>query len=166
MEKRGGNNNAYTTKDVTVYMDWFPPDSLELLFKMESDRMAHLKFDPKIVESERGVVYSERRLRVDNDNLGSLSEQVTAAAIMAHPYHWPVVGWASDIEAWTAEDLENYYRKGYAPNNCTMVAVGDVKTDEVFELARKYFEPIPVARYVCGTANEGAGTGRAALRSN
>src|SRR4051812_31450424 len=76
MEQRGGNNNAYTTKDVTVYTDWFPPDSLSLVFDMEADRMTHLTFDPKLVESERGVVYSERRLRVDNDNVGALSEQV------------------------------------------------------------------------------------------
>jgi zinc protease len=124
MEVHGGNNNAYTTKDVTVYTDWFPPDALELMMRMESDRMAHLAFQPKIVESERGVVYSERRLRVDNDNLGALSEQVNAAAIIAHPYHWPVVGWASDIESWTMQDLEMYYKQGYAPNNCILVAAG------------------------------------------
>jgi zinc protease len=143
MEQRGGNNNAYTTKDVTVYTDWFPPDSLELMFEMEADRMSHLTFDQKLVESERGVVYSERRLRVDNDNAGALAEQVNATAIMAHPYHWPVVGWASDIEAWTAQDLETYYRQGYSPNNCTMVVVGDVRTANVQALAGKYFGSIP-----------------------
>jgi len=143
MEVHGGNNNAYTTKDVTVYTDWFPPDTLDLMMRMESDRMAHLVFQPKIVESERGVVYSERRLRVDNDNLGALSEQVEAAAIIAHPYHWPVVGWASDIEAWTMQDLETYYKQGYAPNNCIMVVTGDVRTDRVFQLAKQYFEAIP-----------------------
>ena len=143
MEVHGGNNNAYTTKDVTVYTDWFPPDALELMMRMESDRMAHLAFQPKIVESERGVVYSERRLRVDNDNLGALSEQVNAAAIIAHPYHWPVVGWASDIESWTMQDLEMYYKQGYAPNNCILVAAGDVSATRVFQLANQYFEAIP-----------------------
>lgn len=143
MEMRGGNNNAYTTKDVTVYTDWFPPDALELMMRMESDRMAHLAFQPKIVESERGVVYSERRLRVDNDNFGALEEQVNAAAIIAHPYHWPVVGWASDIEAWTMQDLETYYKHGYAPNNCIMVAAGDVSAERVFQLAQQNFEVIP-----------------------
>ena len=143
MEMRGGNNNAYTTKDVTVYTDWFPPDALELMMRMESDRMAHLAFQPKIVESERGVVYSERRLRVDNDNFGALEEQVNAAAIIAHPYHWPVVGWASDIEAWTMQDLETYYKQGYAPNNCIMVAAGDVSAERVFQLAQQNFEVIP-----------------------
>jgi zinc protease len=143
MEQKGGNNNAYTTKDATVYMDWFPPGALELMMDMESDRMAHLTLDPKLVESERGVVYSERRLRIDNDNSGALSEQVIAAAIIAHPYHWPVIGWPSDIEAWTRQDLDDYYRQGYAPNNCVMVAVGDIETTRVFDLAKKYFDPLP-----------------------
>ena len=143
MEENGGSNNAYTTKDVTVYTDWFPPSALKLMMDMESDRMAHLTLDPKIVESERGVVYSERRLRVDNDNFGALSEQVTASAIIAHPYHWPVVGWPSDIEAWTRQDLETYYQQGYAPNNCLMAVVGDVDANTVFDLAKKYFSSIP-----------------------
>jgi zinc protease len=143
MEKSGGSNNAYTTRDATVYTDWFPPDALELMMDMESDRMAHMTFDPKIVESERGVVYSERRLSVDNSNIGALSEQVEAAAIIAHPYHWPVVGWPTDIEAWTLQDLEDYYKQGYAPNNCVMVVVGDTTPKTVFDLAQKYFGGIP-----------------------
>src|SRR5262249_21248065 len=97
MEKAGGNNNAYTTQDVTVYTDWFPPTALELMFDMEADRMRDLGFDPKIVESERGVVYSERRSSVDNSNFGTVFEQLWAGAFVAHPYHWPVVGWPSDI---------------------------------------------------------------------
>jgi zinc protease len=93
MDSAGGNNNAYTSKDLTVYTDWFPSTALELMFDMESDRMRDLAFDPKIIESERGVVYSERRTSVDNSNYGTLSEQLEAAAFTAHPYHWPVVGW-------------------------------------------------------------------------
>jgi zinc protease len=143
MEKAGGNNNAYTTRDVTVYTDWFPRAAMELMFDMESDRMQHLAFDPKIVESERGVVYSERRLSVDNNNFGLLYEQVNAAAFTAHPYSWPVIGWASDIEAWTMDDLKHHYRIGYAPNNCVMVVTGAVTEKEVMALAKKYLEPIP-----------------------
>lgn len=146
MEQHGGSNNAYTTKDVTVYTDWFPPSALDLMLGMEADRMANLTLDPKIVESERGVVYSERRLRVDNDNAGALSEQLIAASIIAHPYHWPVVGWASDIEAWTRDDLETYYKEGYAPNNCVMVAVGDVSAPEVLRLTKQHFKSIPSHR--------------------
>jgi zinc protease len=143
MEKNGGNNNAYTTQDDTVYTDWFPPSALELMMDMEADRIRDLNFDPKIIESERGVVYSERRSSVDNNNFGILLEQLNAAAFTAHPYHWPVVGWPSDIESWTMEDLQNHFRMGYAPNNCIMVVVGDVSSAEVLTLAKKYLGPIP-----------------------
>src|SRR5450432_3044741 len=90
IERAGGNNNAYTSEDVTVYTDWFPGSALELMFDMEADRMQNLAFDPKIIESERGVVYSERRTSVDNSNGGILSELAEATAFEAHPYHWPV----------------------------------------------------------------------------
>jgi len=143
MEKSGGNNNAYTSEDVTVYTDWFPGAALELMFDMEADRMQNLAFDPKIIESERGVVYSERRTSVDNSNTGLLYEQLRAAAFIAHPYHWPVVGWPSVIEAWTMDDLRSHYKTGYAPNNCVMVVVGDVTSEQVMALAKKYIEPIP-----------------------
>jgi zinc protease len=143
MEAAGGSNNAYTSNDLTVYQDWFPNSQLELIFELESDRVQNLAFDPKIVESERQVVYSERRLSVDNDNFGLLEEQLEATAIMAHPYHWSVIGWPSDIEKWTLDDLKTYFAKGYSPSNATMVVVGDVKADNVFSLAEKYMEPIP-----------------------
>jgi zinc protease len=142
MDDHGGSNNAFTNSDVTVYTDWFPSSALELMFDMESDRMRDLDFDPKVIESERGVVYSERRLSVDNSNGGALRELAEATAFMAHPYHWPVVGWPSDIESWTMDDLKAHFRMGYAPNNCVLVIVGDVKFDGVLELARKYMGPI------------------------
>ena len=143
MEKNGGNNNAYTTRDDTVYMDWFPSAMLELMFDLEADRIRDLSFDPKMIESERGVVYSERRSSVDNSNFGALYEQLNAAAYTAHPYGWPVVGWASDIESWTMDDLKSHFRMGYAPNNCVMVISGDVQAEQVIALAKKYLEPIP-----------------------
>ena len=143
MDNIGGNNNAYTTNDVTVYTDWFPSPALELMFDMEADRIRDLAFDPKIVESERGVVYSERRSSVDNSNIGMLYELARATAFVAHPYHWPVVGWPSDIESWSMDDLKNHFRMGYAPNNCVLVVVGDVLNAQVISLAKKYLEPIP-----------------------
>ncbi|MCC7341135.1 MAG: insulinase family protein [Bryobacterales bacterium] len=143
MEKAGGRNNAYTSNDVTVYTDFFPATALELMFDMEADRIANLSLEPKIVESERGVVYSERRLTVDNNPGGLLYEQLRATAFIAHPYQWPVIGWASDIESWTREDLLRYYRMGYAPNNCTVVIAGAVNEGQVLELAKKHLEPIP-----------------------
>jgi zinc protease len=113
------------------------------MFDMEADRIQHLSFDPKIIESERGVVSSERLTSVDNDNYGLLEEQLNAAAFTAHPYGWPVVGWPSDINAWTMDDLKSWFKMGYAPNNCVLVVVGDVAADEVVKLAKEFLEPIP-----------------------
>ena len=110
---------------------------------MESDRIRDLAFDPKIVESERGVVYSERRTSYDNNPQNALIQETHSAAITAHPYHWPVIGWSSDIESWTMDDLKAHFKMGYAPNNCTMVVVGDVTIEQVMALAKKYIEPIP-----------------------
>jgi len=142
MEANGGANNAYTSSDVTVYQDWFPRSALEVIFDLEADRIENLAIDPDVVESERGVVYSERRLRVDNDNFGQLYEQMQATAFVAHPYQFPVIGWPSDIEAWSQGDLESYFRTYYAPNNSTMILVGDVEPEEIFSLAEKYFGSI------------------------
>jgi zinc protease len=143
MEANGGSNNAYTSSDVTVYQDWFPRSALGVIFDLEGDRMANLSFDPKVVESERGVVYSERRSSVDNDNLGALIEQMDATAYVAHPYQIPTIGWPSDIEGWTQDDLKTYYKTYYAPNNAVMFVVGDVEPAEVFALAEKTIGKIP-----------------------
>ena len=143
MEANGGSNNAYTSSDVTVYQDWFPRSALEVIFDLEGDRMANLSFDPKVVESERGVVYSERRSSVDNNNLGALVEQMDATAYLAHPYQIPTIGWPSDIEGWTQQDLKNYYKTYYAPNNAVMFVVGDVEPAEVFAMAEKTIGKIP-----------------------
>jgi zinc protease len=143
MEANGGENNAYTNQNLTVYQDWFPRTALPLIFDIEADRIQYLQFDPKKIASEREVVASERRLRTDNDNSGLLDEQLWATAYIAHPYQWPVVGWMSDIEHWTMDDLKHHFEMGYAPNNATMVVVGDVTSDEIFQLCEKYIEPIP-----------------------
>jgi zinc protease len=143
MEAQGGANNAFTSDDVTVYQDWFPRNALELVFDLESDRVANLAFVPTVIESERGVVYSERRLRVDDNNQGLLSEQVQATAFVAHPYRFPTIGWPADIESWRMEDLQKFFKTYYAPNNLTLVLAGDLVPERVFELAKRYFEAIP-----------------------
>ena len=143
MEAAGGANNAYTSADVTVYQDWFPRSALEIIFDLEADRLQNLETVAEVVESERQVVYSERRSSIDNNNLRKLAEQVQAIAYVAHPYQFPVLGWPSDIESWTQDDLSNYYRTYYAPNNRTIVIAGDVTPVEVFALAEKYFSPTP-----------------------
>jgi len=143
MEAQGGANNAFTSDDVTVYQDWFPRGALDLVFDLESDRVGNLAFVPEVIESERGVVSSERRLRVEDNNPGFLSEQVQAAAFVTHPYRFPTIGWPADIQAWRRSDLEQFFRTYYAPNNLTLVLAGDLVPEEVFALAREYFEPIP-----------------------
>ncbi|MEL7184801.1 MAG: pitrilysin family protein [Pseudomonadota bacterium] len=139
MEAAGGSNNAYTSNDLTVYQDWFPRSALDVVFELEADRLENLAIDPEVVESERGVVYSERRLRVDNDTSGHLFEQMLATAFIAHPYQFPVIGWPSDIENWSQEDLESFFQTYYAPNNLTMVVTGDVDAEAIFVLADDYF---------------------------
>jgi zinc protease len=143
MEANGASNNAYTSQNVTVYQDWFPRSALELIYDIEADRIRDLTFDPKKIASEREVVASERRLSVDNNNFGLLDEQLRATAFIAHTYQWPVVGWMSDIQSWTMEDLKHHFEMGYSPSNATMVVVGDVSPEEIFQLCEKYIEPIP-----------------------
>ncbi len=142
MEAAGGSNNASTSNDLTIYTDWFPSSATETIFDLEGDRMANLAFDPKVVESERGVVYSERRSSVDNDNFGTLMEQVQATAFTAHPYQFPTIGWPSDIEHWKIDDLKRFFKTYYAPNNAMLVIAGDVEPAQVFALADKYLAPL------------------------
>ena len=143
MEAAGGANNAYTSNDVTVYMDWFPTSALETIFELEADRLMNLAIDPQVVESERGAVYSERRSRVDDNHSSRLYELVMATAYVAHPYQNPVIGWPSDIENWTQQDLEDFFKTYYAPNNLTMVIVGDVTPEQIYLLANDHLSPLP-----------------------
>ena len=143
MEAAGGSNNAYTTENLTVYTDWFPISALETIFDLEADRIGHLELDPKMVESERGVVLSERSTGLENSNFRNISEQVKGAAFLAHPYRWSVIGYESDIKNWSIDDLQTYFDTYYAPNNAVVVISGDVSLEAVKSLSKKYFEPIP-----------------------
>lgn len=143
MEAAGGSNNAYTSNDLTVYQDWFPRSALLKIFELEADRLQNLQTYADAVAAEREVVSSERRSSVENDNMSKLYEQVRATAYIAHSYRTPIIGWPSDIEAWTEQDLADFYRSYYAPNNRTMIYTGDITADEVFALAQEYFAPIP-----------------------
>ncbi len=143
MEAAGGANNARTSNDLTVYQNWFPRSALNTIFELEGDRLQNLAIDTDMIESERGVVSSERRLAVDNDSFGRLYEQMLATAFIAHPYQYPIIGWPSDIEGWTEKDVESYFKTYYAPNNYTMVFVGAASPEEIFQLADRYLRPIP-----------------------
>lgn len=143
MEAKGGSNNASTSNDLTIYKDWFPASSLETVFTLEADRIAHLSVDPKMVASERGVVLSERSTGLENSNVRLLMQEINGVAFQAHPYSWPVIGHESDIKAWTQDDLNRYFNVYYAPGNAVVVIVGDVKADQVQKLATRYFGAIP-----------------------
>lgn len=143
MEFNGGANNAYTTEDVTVYTDWFPASSAEVMFDLEGDRISSLSIDPKMVESERGVVLSERRTGLENSPWRNIIQSVKATAFIEHPYHWSVIGYEDDMKNWTQKDLERYFKTYYAPNNCVVVVSGAIKFDKVKALAEKYLGDIP-----------------------
>lgn len=143
MEFNGGANNAYTREDVTVYTNWFPSTSTEVMFDLEADRISSLSIDPKMVESERGVVLSERSTGLENSPWRVLFETAQGVAFLEHPYHWPVIGYEDDMKNWKQSDLERYFRTYYAPNNCVTVISGNVKFEEIKKLAEQYIEPIP-----------------------
>ena len=110
MEAAGGSNNAYTSNDVTVYTNWFPASAIETIFDLEADRIASLAIDPAMVESERGVVLSERSTGLENNKEQKLMEQMSGAAFFAHPYHWPVIGYESDIKVLHEGGRESSFR--------------------------------------------------------
>src|SRR5690606_30587322 len=132
MEANGGANNAFTSRDVTVYTDWFPAARLPLILAMEADRMRALALDAELVEREREVVASERRLSME-EPAAALEEQLWATAYTAHPYQWDVLGWMVDIQNWRQEDLEAFFAAHYVPANAVLAIVGDVGAEAAFE---------------------------------
>jgi len=141
MRNGGSGLNASTSEDGTQYFVSLPSNRLEMWAYIESDRMR----EPVLREfySERDVVFEERRLRTDTQPLGKLWEQFAATAFTAHPYGWPVVGWASDISTVKREQVQEYFRRHYSPNNCVIAIVGDINPKEVVRLVGKYFGDIP-----------------------
>jgi zinc protease len=143
VDKRGGSDNAYTSQDVTVYHQEIAKEHLELIMKMEADRMVNLRLTDSIVLPERGVILQERGERVDNQPGALLGEAVAAALYLNHPYRLPVIGWRHEMETYTTEDALDFYKRFYEPNNAVLVVGGDVTVEEVRRLAESYFAPIP-----------------------
>jgi zinc protease len=143
VQRNGGNDNAFTSKDYTAYFENFAADRLEIAMDLESDRMQNLLLDPKDFLSERDVVKEERRMRYEDDPTQTMIEQMMATAFSAHPYQWPVIGWMADIGNITRDDLASHYRTYYAPDNATIVVVGDFDPKKVLALVQKYFGNIP-----------------------
>jgi predicted Zn-dependent peptidase len=143
LEASGGTSNAYTSNDLTAYYEDFASEALPLVLDLEADRMASLLIDDDSLARERDVVKEERRFRTDNDIDGMLDEALGALAFLAHPYRWPVIGWMSDIEAITRADCERYFRTYYAPNNCTLVLVGDFERQAALKEIERLYGRIP-----------------------
>jgi zinc protease len=167
MEAAGGANNAYTSTDVTVYQDWVPATALEITLELERDRIRALSVDPEVVESERGVVMSERRRSVEDDNHSLMWVQLQSTAFLAHPYQWPIIGWRSDIENWRQEDVEAFHRNWYAVNNALFVVCGAFDRDTIVELLNEKIgsiEPREIPRDVVTIEPEQQGERRVELR--
>lgn len=138
----GGSENAFTGSDYTAYFQTLHKDRLEVSFKLESDRMRNLTLPDAEFQKERKVVIEERRLRTEDKPTSLTYEEFTATAYKTSPYHNPVIGWMNDLENMTVQDLKAWYRQWYAPNNATLVVVGDVDPAKVLTLAKKYFAPL------------------------
>ncbi len=143
VQRNGGNDNAFTSKDYTAYFENFASDRIGISLDLESDRMVNLLIDPKEFLSERDVVKEERRMRYEDDPVNTLVEQMTSVAFSAHPYQWPVIGWMADINNIQRDDLAKHYHLYYAPNNATIVVVGDFDTKTLLPRIEKYFGSIP-----------------------
>ncbi len=143
VQRNGGNDNAFTGKDYTAYFETFAADRIDISLDLESDRMQNLLIDPREFEPERKVVMEERRMRTDDDPTATMVEQMTAEAFIAHPYEWPVIGWMADIGNITRDGLYEHYRTYYAPNNATVVVVGDFDAKALMPRIEHYFGAIP-----------------------
>jgi zinc protease len=135
----GGSENAFTSRDYTAYFQRIASDRLEICLKLEADRMRNLVFLPAEYKKEVSVVQEERRWRVGNQPKSKLFEQFYATAFLTSPVRIPTIGWMNDLDSLAMQDAEDWYHQWYAPNNATLVIVGDVDTDQTIKLVEKYF---------------------------
>jgi zinc protease len=140
IQENGGDDNAFTSNDFTDYFEIINRDHLDVPISLEADRMAN--FEPKGFDSEKAVVMEERRLRTEDSPEDALQEMTEAAAFVAHPYHWPVIGWMHEIEGLTLQDAMAYHAIYYSPQNAIIVAVGDFNADEVLKRIQAAFGSI------------------------
>jgi zinc protease len=139
----GGQSNAYTTEDATVFWETVPAQYLPLVLWLEADRLATLRIDEQAFKTEREVVKEERRMRIDNQPYGRLNELIYDQAFTVHPYKHPTIGSMKDLEAASINDVRDFFRTYYVPNNATLVLVGDFNTKEAQELVTKYLGRVP-----------------------
>ncbi len=144
LQRVGGENNAFTSPDITNYYITLPSANIETAFWLESDRMLSLSFDPKVLEIQQKVVIEEFKQRYLNQPYGDVWLKLRPLAYQVHPYRWATIGKdISHIEKATMDDVKAFFYKYYLPNNAILVVAGDVTTEQVKQLCRKWFEPIP-----------------------
>lgn len=139
----GGQENAFTTRDYTGYYQQIPAQRLEEVMRLEADRFAHNQWPDAEFKKEIEVVKEERRMRTEDQPRALLMEQLNAAVFTASPYHRPVVGWMSDLDAMTPQDVRQFHRQWYVPANAAVVIAGDVDVQRVYVLAEKIYGRIP-----------------------
>jgi zinc protease len=139
----GGQANAYTNEDTTVFWQTIPAQYLPLVLWMEADRMASLRIDEQTFRNEREVVKEERRMRIENPPYGLLNELIISNAFDVHPYKHPVIGSMTDLNAATIDDVRDFYKTYYVPDNATLMIVGDFDVDTATNLVNQYFARIP-----------------------
>ena len=140
--ENGGRENAFTGQDYTAYFQQLEKSRLDISMKMEADRMQNLVMSADEFAKEINVVMEERRMRTDDKPKSQTYEQFIATAFVNSPYHHPIIGWMDDLKNMTVDDAQLWYDNWYAPNNATLVVVGDVEPDAVFEMAKKYYGPL------------------------
>ena len=144
VENAGGQNNAFTSNDITNYYITLPKENIEHAFRLESDRMLSLAFTPKSLEVQRQVVIEEFKQNYLNQPYGDIHLLLRPLAYKKHPYQWPTIGKEiSHIEEASMEDVKSFFYKHYAPNNAILVVAGDVNIDQIKSLSEKWFGPIP-----------------------
>jgi zinc protease len=139
----GGQSNAYTTEDATVFWETVPSQYLPLVLWLEADRLGSLRIEPAVFKTEREVVKEERRMRVENQPYGRLQEIIADQAFTVHPYKHPVIGSMKDLEAASIDDVRDFFHTYYVPNNATAVVVGDFETKDAMALVEQYLGRVP-----------------------
>ena len=150
VKRNGGTHNAFTSFDYTAYFERIASDRLGLVMELEADRMVNLVLKQEELAPEQKVVMEERRSRTEDSPTGALFEKLRAAAFTKHSYGNPIIGWAKDIDAYSLEDIKDFYRLYYSPNNATAVIVGDFEVDKAIALLEKHFGSIPAQKSFVG----------------
>ena len=144
--ENGGRDNAFTTHDYTAFFQNVAADRLELMMRLEAERMSDLALSDAVVLPERNVILEERHSRIDNNPSSLLNEQVEAALYLNSAYHNPTIGWEQEMRGLTTEDARAFYRTWYGPNNAVLIVAGDTDLAQVKALAEKYYGPIPAKK--------------------